>query len=324
MVAMSTIATISDYDVEGDWTFLTTCNYRCSYCFVPPEELGAKIEIFATPEQWRAAFDATGKRWLIHLTGGEPTVYPDFMALCEALTQRHVISINSNLSRPVVRQMAGRIDPSRVSFINAGLHVAERTRRAGSDDFLDNARFLQEAGFRVIVTAVATPEVVADFSSLASMCAAYGLQLAPKVVRGEYKGKSYPWEYTPEEKAQLHGAIARARDRYAQMFEGWPPPTIDVLSDDEFLDGLPDYRGRSCSAGFRFVNLQPNGDVYRCNPGRVPMGNLLKGTLRLGGKPAPCDTQYCPYFCKKYTADALNYKPQLHALQRGIACTWSV
>lgn len=96
-----------EHDVECDWNLLSTCNYRCAYCFHSPEVLGSKLETFATPDEWRAAFDATGKRWLIHITGGEPTVYPDFLELCEALTQRHCISINTNLSQPVIRKLAG-------------------------------------------------------------------------------------------------------------------------------------------------------------------------------------------------------------------------
>ena len=238
------------------------------------------------------------------MTGGEPTVYPDFLAICEALTKRHVISLNSNLSRPVVRTMAGRVDPQRVSFINAGLHVSERIRHEGFDDFLDNARFLQDAGFRIFVTVVATPKVIAKLPTLASICADRGLQLAPKVVRGTHNGKMYPRDYAPYEKVRLREFIARARQRYAQMYEGWPRPSIDVLSDDEFLDGLPGFRGRACSAGVRFVRVTEEGEVHRCDDNRPSMGNLLAGTVRFADGPAPCDTQYCVYFCKKYAPAA--------------------
>jgi MoaA/NifB/PqqE/SkfB family radical SAM enzyme len=300
-------ATLSDYDVECDWYLLATCNYRCSYCFLPVEALGSKLRRFASPEQWSTAFDATKKRWLIHITGGEPTVYPDFVAICESLTRQHVISVNSNLSRSVVRSMVGRVDPLRVSFVNAGFHVMERIRHRGNEEFLTNARFLQDAGFRVIVTAVATPEVVADLSGVAAECAAAGLQLAPKVLRGSYAGKHYPRDYQPHERARLRDAISLARDYYTTKFDGWPPPSIDVLADDELLYGLPDFRGRSCSAGFRFAAIAPNGDVYRCGGSRPELGNLLNGTLRLNGGPAPCDRKYCVYFCKKYTADAARF-----------------
>jgi MoaA/NifB/PqqE/SkfB family radical SAM enzyme len=295
--------------MECDWHLLWTCNYRCPYCFVSPEKLGSKIRTSASPEEWAAAFDATGKCWLIHMTGGEPTIYPDFPKLCETLTKRHLISLNSNLSRPSVRRLAGRVDPRRVSFVNAGLHSGERLRRKGFTDFANNARFLQDAGFRVFVTAVATPIVIANLPALAASCAAEGLQLAPKILRGPYEGKLYPWAYTRVQKERLRESIKRARDHYTQAYEGWPRPSIDVLSDDELLDGLPNFRGHPCSAGVRFVQMSHDGEVHRCNPARSGMGNLLQGTVRFAEAPAPCDTNYCVYFCKKYAAAVQDSHP---------------
>lgn len=157
------------------------------------------------------------------------------------------------------------------------------------------------------MTVVATPEVVAALPALRSTCAARGLQLAPKVLRGGFEGKFYPLDYTPEERARLRDAIARARDRYTLLYEGWPRPSIDVLFDDDLLEGKPDFRGRPCSAGFRFVSVSEDGEVHRCSSNRPSLGNLLRGTLSLSAEPAPCDTQYCVYFCKKYTADALKH-----------------
>lgn len=300
-----------DCDVECDWSLLSTCNYRCCYCFLSADALGARIETFATPAEWAAAFDRTGLRWLVHLTGGEPTIHPDFVELCACLTRHHFISINTNLSRPAARLLVGRVDPRRVSFVNAGLHVDERQRRGGLDAFLDGARFLQDAGFRVFPTVVATPGVVADWPLLVSWAAERELQLAPKVLRGRYLGRVYPGGYSPEEKERLLGAIARARDHYDRAFAGWPRPSIDVLSDDELLAGEPNFRGRPCSAGFRFVSMSPNGDVRRCNPGRPSIGNLLRGPLRLGDGLLPCDTSYCAYFCRKYSVATLTPRPSI-------------
>ena len=75
------------HDVEADFFLLPTCNFRCRYCFVPAAALGAKIQPFGTAEQWAQGFAATGRRWLLHITGGEPFVYPQFVPLCRALTR---------------------------------------------------------------------------------------------------------------------------------------------------------------------------------------------------------------------------------------------
>jgi MoaA/NifB/PqqE/SkfB family radical SAM enzyme len=292
------------YDVECDWHLLSTCNYRCRYCFFPPEQLGSKLKVHASPREWRDAFAATGRRWLIHFTGGEPTIYPEFVTLCALLARDHLLSINTNLSHKSVRALAGEVDAARISFINASLHAAERTRHRGFAQFFANARFLQNAGFRVVVTVVATPAVVAAFADLRAACAAHGLVLAPKVLRGSHQGRNYPSFYTAAERALLRAEVARARDAYTARFPDWPRPSIDVFSDDELLMGRPGFRGVPCAAGLRFVSLASDGEVRRCNTGRPSLGNLLRRSVRFAAAPLPCDTSYCVYFCKKYTAEA--------------------
>jgi len=294
------------YDVEADWHLLLTCNFRCRYCFFTPELLGQKLHVFASPEEWQAAFGATGKRWLIHMTGGEPTIYPRFVDLCDGLSRTHMISLNTNLSNPCVKEFARRIDPKHVSFINAGFHAEERRAHHGVERYFDHARCLQDAGFRIIPTVVATPAVVAELAELQAEFAAHGLWLVPKVLRGGNRGRRFPQSYSPSERARLRSSIIRAREHYEDRFSGpgaLGRPSIDVLSDDELLASIPNFTGRACSAGMKFVRISPNGDVHRCST-KTQLGNLLTGTLQLRSGPTPCDTKYCIYFCKKYTADA--------------------
>jgi hypothetical protein len=154
---------------------------------------------------------------------------------------------------------------------------------------------------------VATPDVTSQLARLEDACAAEGLQLAPKVLRGVFMGRRYPWAYSAEERAILRGAMTRAREYYISRYAGWPAPSIDIFSDHDLLDGIPDFSGRSCSAGFRFVSMKPNGDVHRCGESVRELGNLLNGTFRPGNEPQPCDRRYCVYFCRKYTSDAARF-----------------
>ena len=74
-----------NYDVEADWLLLLTCNFRCPYCFYADIQKTEPIMVFGNPQQWKEAFDRTGKTWLLHITGGEPSLYSDFVKLCKAL-----------------------------------------------------------------------------------------------------------------------------------------------------------------------------------------------------------------------------------------------
>lgn len=80
------------YAIEADWHLLDTCNYRCAYCFFGPATLGTKLRTFCDPKGWSSAFEASGSIWLLHMTGGEPSIYPNFVELCEQLTVRQFIS----------------------------------------------------------------------------------------------------------------------------------------------------------------------------------------------------------------------------------------
>lgn len=290
------------YDVEADFYALTTCNYRYGYCFLSERALGAKLPESPPPAVWRDAFDATGRTWLLHVTGGEPFVKPDFVAWCEALSERHWLSINTNLSRPQVLDFAERVDPARVHFILAGLHLAERLRHGAVGTFVRHAQRLQQRGFTLIASVIVTPALVPQYPRLAAAFARQGLPLAPKILRGRVDGRRYPDAYTPAEREAIAGWIDDAQAAYAPRLAALDePPTVDVLADRRLLDGIPDYRGRLCAGGQRFVQIRPDGTVLRCHSHEV-LGNVLHGTLRLAPVPRPCDTDYCPYFCEKYTA----------------------
>lgn len=290
-----------NYTIEADWHMLDTCNYRCAYCFFGPETLGAKLRTFSDPKGWSSAFDATGAIWLLHMTGGEPGIYPEFVELCERLTARHFISINSNLTHASLVDFSRRIDPSRVSFINAGLHLEERELRKGHAAFLRNADALRERDFPLLVSLVATPSALARFDDAIALLAPIGLFPIPKLFRGSEGGRTYPQAYSAAEKQHFKTLAARARDFYrADLLRRDEPPSIDILNDDLFLDGVPSYRGALCTAGERFVQILPSGDVHRCGGGD-PLGNVLAGTFARRAGPAPCDTQHCYYFCNKYS-----------------------
>ena len=288
------------YDIEADWNLLTTCNYRCSYCLAT--DLGAKIRVFGTPEQWVDGFNHTGKVWLLHITGGEPSVYPGFVELCEQLAQHHYLSINSNLSHRSVDDFATRIDPGRVHYINAAVHPDERGNGKELDVFIRRVHELQRQGFHVLVSIVMTPTIIRSFAETEKYFESEGVFLVPKVMRGHYQGKRYPDAYSEEDKATLVEYLAAARLKYSPVIDSMgEPPTIDMFSDARLLKNGTPYWGRLCGSGHNFVRIEPDGTIVRCGSGQR-LGNILSKELKLLSAPVPCDAGYCPYFCEKYTS----------------------
>jgi MoaA/NifB/PqqE/SkfB family radical SAM enzyme len=292
------------YDIEADWHLLNTCNYRCAYCFIPTTALGEKLTLYGEPETWKQSFDRTGLTWLLHVTGGEPSIYPGFAKLCQLLSEKHYLSFNSNLSNPSIVEVAKRVDPSRISFINAGLHAKERQSRRGLEKFLEHAACLKEHGFPLFITIVATPEVLHRADEIIALTKPIGLMPIPKRLGHSYEGKIYPEAYSPKEKALFIEFAKRARESYAPFIRNLAErPTADVFGEDDYLDGDLDFRGRMCSAGVKFVSLRPDGGVYRCEPKQANyLGNILDGSFKTAEK-SLCDSTYCFYFCLKYSEE---------------------
>jgi MoaA/NifB/PqqE/SkfB family radical SAM enzyme len=298
------------YEVEADWTLLTTCNFRCGYCFFPPTALGAKLTTYGTPAQWAEGFDATGKAWLLHITGGEPSIYPGFVGLCEQLARRHYLSINSNLSHPCIDAFAERIDPDRVHYINAAVHYDERHKKS-LDVFIERVQRLQMHRFNVLVSIVMTAAMIDIFPQLSEYFETHGLFLVPKVMRGEYQGNRYPDAYSADQKSRILGHLAEAREKYGSVIARMgEPATIDMFSDGRFLSSTGDYRGKLCGSGYNFVRIEPDGTILRCESGKR-LGNILLKKVSFLSAPKICDTSYCPYFCEKYTS------PQFVRMRKG-------
>jgi hypothetical protein len=212
--------------------------------------------------------------------------------------------MNSNLTGPAVADFATRVDPSRVMFINAGLHHAERARVGGHAIFLRHARLLLDRGFPLFVSLVATPAVLSDPEAALKSVATLGLVPLPKLLQGTHEGRQFPDDYTDAERATFRRLAAMARAAQPRVASGQKePPTIGLDEDEALLQGLPDFTGRDCAAGQRFLRLEGDGSAFRCSR-KESLGNLLQGTLALRSGAAPCDTRYCFYFCRKYSAPA--------------------
>ena len=317
------------YDIEADWQLLNTCNYRCAYCFFPPHTLGERLVVHGEPEVWWQAFDRTGVTWLLNITGGEPTIYPRFAELCQLLTARHYLSFNSNLTHKSVVEFAKRVDPARINFINAGLHAEERRLRNGLKKFLDHAACLKEHNFPLFISIVATPEVLSRVDEIIALTEPIGLTPIPKLLRGPYNGKIYPKGYSASERVTFIQFAARARKSYKPMLQSLPErPTSDVFGDENYLDGTPVFTGRMCSAGLKFVRLQADGKIYRCEVKQSNyLGNILDNSFRPQPVKSRCDSSYCYYFCLKYSDSSLRAKlsrtirglPALRAIRSAVS-----
>lgn len=285
-VAMSKVRTY--LEVAGNdeyvitWFINNICNFKCEYCFsIRAHTSDPTVESPKYPPQHIAqAFDKTGKKMRIYISGGEPFLYPRFIELCVLLTKNHRISINTNLSTSNIYEFSESIDPSRVYGIHASLHILEREKISnGIEQFLHGVKHLQNKGFSVRVEYVTYPPLFTRIKKDIQFLTEQGVKTVNvKVFRGRFAGKSYPDSYNAEERSLIEELAIDQRE-------------INILSTkNSFL-------GNICSAGQRYFRMDEKGNLFRCNSSKKSYGNLFEGNYIFDEKPklCPCEICKCPY-----------------------------
>ena len=281
------------------WNLNALCNYRCSYCFFPPEVLAKEHPAVGkyTAEHMCESFDRTGREWLVLISGGEPFLHKEFIPLAKGLTRNHYIQVTTNLSRPI-HEFTRELSPERVVLISASLHVADREERGSKavQEFVDRVLFLQDRGFVTLVNYVTHPPLLprmkADFEYLASK----GVQhMTTLTFRGEFEGRMYPSSYTDDE-VRLITDLAVDRDVEVAISAG--------LS----------FTGRVCDAGGRYFQMDPAGNLHRCCSILEDHGNLFEGTHRFDDVLRPCTAAHC----QDASLGLAAVHPRIHFVKRAL------
>lgn len=257
-----------NYNKSMLWNMTKNCNFQCSYCYFP--HTSGKVKNPIPTETLLNFLNKGNDTWLVGMTGGEPFIYPDFVNLCEQLTQKHYIGIDTNLSiTKIVRELAARISPSRVNDIYASLHIEEREKRNGVESFIENYHTLNQAGFTVKVNYVLHPELENRYQDDVAFFYDNGVPITPRPFKGLYNNRKYPQNYAQSIK---------------DLFSNHPDAGTKMVFN---------FKGIDCKSGNDLIRMEPNGTVLRCPGDRTKLGNI-KTQVNLTGRATPCIVDRCP------------------------------
>jgi MoaA/NifB/PqqE/SkfB family radical SAM enzyme len=276
--------TVPPYRVRFIWHITQNCNYRCSYCS-SYEIVNQDNFRILRPDEWAGVWQRIYEMYgtcAVHVTGGEPSVYPGFFDVMEKVSGIHILEFDSNLSWDP-KNLIDRIDPVRVERI--GLSYQPESVDFG--DFFPKVMEIREAGFIVIIQAVAYPAFLRELEPCAKLACKQNLPFMLAPFSGDYNGKKYPDSYTDGEKA-LIGKIRGEKPKIRRDVPDSPaaennPP--EKAEEDE----------RRCRCGEMFASIGTNGDAVRCMVSRTPMGNIIKGNFRLDAGAMPCAIKDCDF-----------------------------
>ena len=270
------------------WNMTRKCNFRCEYCYFPHDN--TPVTETLPVKKITDFLDSTERIWTVGLTGGEPFIYPGFVDTCLAITEKHFIGVDTNLSvSSKVRDFAERVDPTRVEDLYVALHIEERERVKGVASFIENANLLQKKGFKVIVNYVVHPNLEERFHKDCEYFATHGIQITPRPFRGKFDNTRYPEGYG---------------DRAQAIFANHPEQGKKIAFN---FQGIP------CSAGRTLLRMEPDGTIFRCPGDRTVLGNVLDSVELYEGH-QPCTKGRCP--CRGF--DHIQLTPTQNALVDGV------
>lgn len=283
---------IPPYRVHWNWETFKSCNYRCRYC--PTYDNSApylRLPVERWREIWHRLFEKYGCGE-IRFSGGEPTIYPDFMELVAALREEYTINITTNLSFDAERWIR-RIKPGNV-FLSASLHPDHTT----PEDFLEKVRLLRRHGHHATVSYVAYPPQLGSLRRTQEMFEAEKVIFKIIPFNGEHEGKRYPDAYSEEERALMRRAAAESAE----------PATAEMnkaLQDFNLKEAAAPVL---CRMGEMYAKIEPDGTVRRCCSLDVGvLGDIIDPDLRLYDEPRPCEARckcWKPMIPGRYEAKA--------------------
>lgn len=237
------------------WNMLRECNFSCNYCIV--EATGGaprKVDVSRIVQR----LNRFNKTMLISFSGGEPFLIPNFTELCAALSESHLIRIDTNLSLDdACEKFLHVVNPDRVLEICFSTHVLEREKRGiGLDRLRSLVNRFQDKGFTMIGKFVAYPPLIERMENDIKFFESHGIRVLPSFFWGTYKGKSYPFD---------GGQLSYTHDDYERILKLNPRAETQIQK----------VRGSYCQAGCTAFTINWHDEVFMCDLIPKKLGNFF-------------------------------------------------
>ncbi|MEG6505548.1 radical SAM/SPASM domain-containing protein [Nitratidesulfovibrio sp. 1201_IL3209] len=267
------------------------CNLACGHCIrgkSAPHDMDTRLALRGMDELSSCVPNGT-----LVLTGGEPTLHPDFMLLAShALKCFNEVILTSNGTTPLYAEQA----EAWPTLQAAGLHVQfsidgdeqahDLLRGAGSwHTALEHLELLSQAGVSVWVSTVVTQDNIASMPALREELHRHRVRkwhISPVLPFGcgaGLKGLSIE-EWNAFVEVMLTTCRMRLGIRRLYDFT-----QLDALSDDRIteisqgLAGKPS--NRNCGSGITKIYVYPDFSVYGCSClSSIPFGDLSREPLQ--------------------------------------------
>ena len=255
---------------SGIFELTPRCNLRCKMCYVrlDPCQM-APLGRERTKEEWldmaRQCRDA-GMAFLL-LTGGEPTIRPDFPELFEEISQMGIsIAVNTNGTHLTaqVREVWHRSPPSQVNITLYGTCREDYEALCGNGDAFDRVEealtWLKMEGILVHLNTTIVPTNYPEWQSIEAFALSHGLEL---------RMTTYCFPPTRRDDSTFERLMPEQAGQLIVQDCHYQEGDISILAKAQDLDRKP--LPRSCELD--------NGEPMQCLAGRSQFWITWNGTM---------------------------------------------
>lgn len=272
------------------------CNQLCPHCFVTqhPDKYAAGGSGELAGERWVRFFEGLRSPHRVILTGGEPTLHPDFKEILRGVPARHQRIVATNLTADAAVFEAAAASGA---ALIAGFH--EHLPEEHKERFIRKARRLSRLG-PLAVQYVAHLDDVGDAVQVARRLrkARLRFQVVPIVDMGAdgFRGVNRrPLKAGEGRDHYIDPAYAAALERAAGGAAHIDTSAIErIVGHPEFFLADRPRRAR-CDILAHHTVVNPAGEIFAC---RTPVGNIARDDLESLAGPMVCaDYGRCAELC---------------------------
>lgn len=273
-------AAAAGFPVAGNFELTPRCNFNCPMCYVhltaaEQQRRGSEL----TADQWLRIGEEACREGLVFLllTGGEPTIRPDFVEILRGLKRMGLlISVNSNgyLLRGELLEKVLEDPPHRFNITLYGTSNETYAALCGVpayDTVLRNLRTLRQAGIDVKVNLTLTPENLADRENIAAAAEALGAQLQMATYLFPPVRVTGRTDFPQRLPAELAGRLEAQRFR-----ETLSEQALADLKDKLILPAEQEDACRYCRSGRSSFWLTWDGKLLPCGMLPEPSADVLR------------------------------------------------
>jgi MoaA/NifB/PqqE/SkfB family radical SAM enzyme len=268
----------SETELTIQWFTGKKCNLNCEFCFDSFQHKNLYETYTFQLDRVIPFIESFNKKVLVTFTGGEPMLSKNIVEFISFLTKNgHIVNIHTNLTTGITK-LVEMCNIPRMS-IGVSIHIKELEKNNLIETFIKNYHILKNANplyLQVFEVADVNSYSHEDIIKYKKYFNDNGIEFGFTPMRISKNGAACEsYEYTEKE---------------LQMFN---------LGAEEILIHKPDQCfNKKCTAGYKYIIVQPDNEVYPCLSIKNSMGNILTNNIVLNKEPIKCCQIFCecPYF----------------------------